>query len=409
MVALLLCLYAVTALADPAVMQQRRDTAASWRINNPVPYAGQICLETDTYLSKFGDGFTHYNDIPYTATGPQGPQGPAGSVGPPGPQGVPGVFAGLTGDVTATGAGVSVVALVGGQTAANVAAGVAAANAATAAAVNATVVKRDASGNFSANTVTAALSGNATTATTAGNVTGTVLTNHGGTGVSGAAVFPTVGTVVTEAASETLTNKTIAGASNTLTVVAGTQLSGQTPIANGGTNAATSQAAINNLSQLTTKGDLEAFSSNTSRLPVGTDAQVLTASSAATFGMVWSTPPWTATAGAVSLTAVGQFYNPIFSATTNVDWNNGNTQIFQLTTGQTFAPTFSNPHDGAKYTLILAQPTSGSVATITLPSSVHFTAAPTFSASVNLTDIVTLVYSASSTHYYGGYSIGYTP
>jgi len=39
------------------------------------------------------------------------------------------------------------------------------------------------------------------------------------------------------AASQTLTNKTISGSSNTLTVLAGTQLSGQTPVANGGTGA----------------------------------------------------------------------------------------------------------------------------------------------------------------------------
>jgi len=37
--------------------------------------------------------------------------------------------------------------------------------------------------------------------------------------------------------SQTLTNKTISGSSNTLTVLAGSQLSGQTPLANGGTGA----------------------------------------------------------------------------------------------------------------------------------------------------------------------------
>lgn len=46
---------------------------------------------------------------------------------------------------------------------------------------------------------------------------------------------------------QTLTNKTIAGASNTLTVLAGTQLSGQTPIANGGTGQATANTALNAL------------------------------------------------------------------------------------------------------------------------------------------------------------------
>jgi hypothetical protein len=44
------------------------------------------------------------------------------------------------------------------------------------------VVARDASGNFAAGTITAALSGNATTATTAGNVNGTVAVANGGTG-----------------------------------------------------------------------------------------------------------------------------------------------------------------------------------------------------------------------------------
>ena len=55
-----------------------------------------------------------------------------------------------------------------------------------------TIVKRDASGNFSAGTITANLTGNvtgnltgnATTATTAGNVTGTVAVTNGGTGAT---------------------------------------------------------------------------------------------------------------------------------------------------------------------------------------------------------------------------------
>src|SRR5687768_290361 len=72
----------------------------------------------------------------------------------------------LAGDVTGT-QGATVVSTVGGQSAANVASGAGAANAATDAGTAGTIVKRDASGNFSAGTITAALSGNATTATTA--------------------------------------------------------------------------------------------------------------------------------------------------------------------------------------------------------------------------------------------------
>ena len=64
----------------------------------------------------------------------------------------------LAGDVTGT-QSATVVAKVGGQTAANVAAGAAAANAATNANTASAIVKRDASGNFAAGTITAALSG----------------------------------------------------------------------------------------------------------------------------------------------------------------------------------------------------------------------------------------------------------
>lgn len=131
---------------------------------------------------------------------------------------------------------------------------------------------------------------------------------------------------------------------------------------------------------------------------------------------VWPPPsggggssPWVASGGAVTLVSTGQFYNKTFTASGNIDWNNGNTQLVQLTTGQTYAPTFSNPQDGAKYTLLLAQPVTGMPATITLPTAVHFNASPVFSASVNLTDIVTLVYSATSGHYYADYSTGYAP
>jgi hypothetical protein len=57
-------------------------------------------------------------------------------------------------------------------------------NAATNSNTVSTIVKRDASGNFSAGTITANLTGNATTATTAGNVTGTVAVANGGTGAT---------------------------------------------------------------------------------------------------------------------------------------------------------------------------------------------------------------------------------
>ncbi len=76
----------------------------------------------------------------------------------------------LAGNVTGT-QGATVVASVGGVTAANVAAGANLANAATNGNVSNAIVKRDAAGNFSAGTITAALNGTANhadTATTAG-------------------------------------------------------------------------------------------------------------------------------------------------------------------------------------------------------------------------------------------------
>jgi hypothetical protein len=82
----------------------------------------------------------------------------------------------LAGDVTGT-QGATVVSTVGLVSAANVASGANAANAATSANTPSTIVARDASGNFSAGTITANLTGNATTATTAttaANFSGTV-------------------------------------------------------------------------------------------------------------------------------------------------------------------------------------------------------------------------------------------
>ncbi len=96
----------------------------------------------------------------------------------------------LVGDVTGTQAA-TVVSLVGGQTATNVAAATVLANAATDANAANTIVKRDALGNFSAGTITAALNGNATTATTATNFSGSLVGDI--TGTQGATVVSLVG------------------------------------------------------------------------------------------------------------------------------------------------------------------------------------------------------------------------
>jgi hypothetical protein len=82
----------------------------------------------------------------------------------------------LTGEVTAGpgfGSQVATVVSVDGSSAANIHSAELAANAATNLNTLNTIVKRDASGNFSAGTISADLSGNASTATTSGSVTGT--------------------------------------------------------------------------------------------------------------------------------------------------------------------------------------------------------------------------------------------
>ena len=45
--------------------KQKVDTKSNWSTNNPVLLAGEIGIESDTNLFKFGDGSTQWNDLPY--------------------------------------------------------------------------------------------------------------------------------------------------------------------------------------------------------------------------------------------------------------------------------------------------------------------------------------------------------
>jgi len=68
-----------------------------------------------------------------------------------------------------------------------------------------------------------------------------------------------------------------------------TDVSGVLPVANGGTNNGTAVGAFNNLSPLTTKGDLVTRDvTNNIRLPVGVDGQVLKSDSTQASGLAWS-------------------------------------------------------------------------------------------------------------------------
>lgn len=100
----------------------------------------------------------------------------------------------LAGDVTGTQSS-TVVATVGGSSAANIHSAELAANAATSSNTASTIVERDASGNFSAGTITANLTGtatNATNATTAINFSGSLSGDVTGTQSATAISSPTV-------------------------------------------------------------------------------------------------------------------------------------------------------------------------------------------------------------------------
>jgi hypothetical protein len=130
-------------------------------------------LATDTILQAFGKVQTQINDAISAAT----------------------AITALTGDVSATGPGSvpATVNSVGGSSAVNIHSAELAANAATPSNTSSTIVKRDASGNFSANIITAGLTGNVTgnVSGSSGSFTGSLVGDV--TGTQGATVVSTVG------------------------------------------------------------------------------------------------------------------------------------------------------------------------------------------------------------------------
>lgn len=85
-------------------------------------------------------------------------------------------------------------------------------------------------------------------------------------------------------------------------------------IANGGTGQTTATAAFNALDPLTTKGDIIVHNGTDSvRIAVGSNNQVLTADSAQTEGVKWATPsasflPWTEVTGTSQALVVNNGY-----------------------------------------------------------------------------------------------------
>lgn len=129
----------------------------------------------------------------------------------------------LNGDVSGTQAA-TVVNAVGGQSAASVALGTAAANNATALNTANRIVMRDASGNFSAGTITANLAGNATTAASAVNFSGSLAGDVSGS--QGATVVSTVGGQAAATVASSVTQISDATSSNMPATLVKRDLSG---------------------------------------------------------------------------------------------------------------------------------------------------------------------------------------
>ena len=66
-------------LTSPIKFQLRRDTSTNWSSVNPVLYAGEPGIETNTGQMKVGDGIHTWNQLPYVGSG--GTTGPTGAAG----------------------------------------------------------------------------------------------------------------------------------------------------------------------------------------------------------------------------------------------------------------------------------------------------------------------------------------
>lgn len=151
--------------------------------------------------------------------------------------------------------------------------------------------------------------------------------------------------VATVSHTQTLTNKTISGSSNTLTNIPAANLSGSVPIANGGTGQTTQTAAFDALSPLTTKGDLIVNDgTNDVRLAVGTNNYVLTADSTQASGIKWA--PASGGAGVPTIqrftTGSGTYTTPVGVTYLRVKLVGGGGGAASTGTSGTFAGTNGN-------------------------------------------------------------------
>lgn len=293
-------------------LQFRRDTSTNWTSYNPVLAVGEFGLETNTSQFKIGDGTTAWNSLAYGgiqgptgatgSTGATGATGPAGADGADGVDGAPGSVwhfgsgapsggLGVNGDLylntangdvySKAGGSWSVVDNLTGPTGATGATGATGSTGATGAAgadgktilsgaVDPTT--EGTNGDFYINTAANTIFG-----PKAAGVWGSGTSIVGPAGATGA-------TGSTGAAGPTGP----AGADGVGVPVGGS--TGQVLTKNSGTNYDTTWAAAPVSTTLTTKGDIQTYSTANARLGVGTNGHVLTADSAEATGLKWAAP-----------------------------------------------------------------------------------------------------------------------
>jgi hypothetical protein len=267
-----------------------------------------------------------------------------------------------------------------------------------------TVIGTGGSGDMvlaSVQTVTGAKTFNDAKLILAGVTSGTTTLKSGAAAGTSVITLPVAtDTLVGKATTDTFTNKSISGATNTLSAIGLSSLS-----ATGTPSATTYLRGDNTWATPAGSGTVTSVTSANSDISIATTTTtpVLTLNSSST-----------ATASKVVLrdsNAIIYATSIIQSTSTNatsgaaatLNWNNGANQRLTLTANCTL--TFSNPVAGAKYTIELIQDVTGT-RTVTFPTIKWASgSAPVLTTTAAKVDIISLYY--NGTDYFGTYSLNF--